>query len=616
MNLKTFSNLLCFVGFVGLYSEVSKPIIIMSILAFALQFIKKIPGLILSFVKLIIISFVIYLMWKKFHSFLVTEVGISFMLVMSFLKLSELESHDDFFNMFLILILLEGCVFISNPSLMIFVFGLVKILLYFYFLIKLQKYDLNLLSLRRVLLLALPAIIFAVGLYFTFPRFTQGFIGFNAKDFFSSTGNTNINFLDLKEFVPSDKSVFKVFNYNLKTSTASMYWKTNHLWDFRNNQWRLSNVMFKDKSIAPIKPISNANFYTIKTEPVYVDYVPHADFEAELLPSKYDITYYKDNIYKLRPPSKGPHEFNFINKSSALLASNLETEKGLKLADNFKLKYRQIILGDTKNQLSIEQKLKLVTDFFIAKKYRYSLTPKTYLSIEDFIDNGVDGYCSHFASAFAFLLRTVDVPSRVVIGYQGGNLNSFDNSILIKEKDSHAWVEFVNSKKEWQRIDPTELVSPERIQLGGDGFFNNLNNNNGIVGKFAQFFGNSKYVDQVQDFVNYLESVSSSGLFSLDQLEQKKLLKNKAGIAFSLLLILFVSFFYLFSRYFRLTKVDPVEKRYQSFLSNMKKRGFVKSDHETATEFSSRINVSDSKLKDYVAKETNYYISSMYERKK
>lgn len=616
MKLKTFSNLLCFFGFLGLFSEVSKPIIFISVVSFLLQFLKKIPSVIMGIIKLILISVTVYLMWKKFHSFLVTEVGISFMLVMSFLKLSELESNDDFFNMFLILILLEGCIFISNPSLLVFIFGLIKILLYFYFLVKLQNYDLNLLSLRRVFLLALPAIFFAVGLYFTFPRFTQGFIGFNSRDFFNSTGNTNISFLDLKEFVPSDKSVFKVFNYSDKPiSTINLYWKTNHLWDFRNNQWRLSNVVFRDKNHTKAIP-QNPKRYTVITEPIYVDFIPHAEGISEIIADKYEISYYKDNIFKLKPPSKGPHEFKILTSNDLPFANEMEIEKGLKILESFKIKYRPQILKDQSVNLSVEKKLNLVVDFFSQKKYRYSLNPKQYNGIEDFIDNGIDGYCSHFASAFAFLLRTVDIPSRVVIGYQGGNINSFDNSILIKEKDSHAWVEYLGSERQWKRIDPTEMVIPERIRLGGDNFFNTLNTADGIVSKFASIFSSNKLVDQAQDFVNYLESISATSLFSIDQLEQKKLLKNKAGIAFSIVLIIFVTFFYFFSRFFKLSKKDPIELRYEKFIAIMKKSGFHKSEFETAGEFARRVDTNDENLKEMIAKETNYYIRSMYERKK
>jgi hypothetical protein len=535
---------------------------------------------------------------------------------MSFLKLSELESHDDFFNMFLILILLEGCVFISNPSLVIFVFGLIKILLYFYFLIKLQNYDLNLLSLRRVVLLALPAIIFAVGLYFTFPRFTSGFIGFNSRDFFNSTGNTNISFLDLKEFIPSDKSVFKVFNYSDKPiSTSNLYWKTNHLWDFRNNQWRISNVVFRDKSNTRVTP-KNPIRYSVVTEPVYVDFIPHAEGISEIITDKFELSYYKDNVFKLKPPSKGPHEFKILTSMDLPIASDLEIEKGLKILDSYKNKYRPQILRDQTSNISLENKLNLVIEYFTNKKYRYSLNPKQYSGIEDFIDYGVDGYCSHFASAFAFLLRTVDIPSRVVIGYQGGNLNSFDNSILIKEKDSHAWVEYLNTDKEWKRIDPTEMVIPERIQLGGDNFFNNLNRSDGIVSRFTSMFSSNKFVDRAQDFVNYLESASATSLFSIDQIEQKKLLKNKAGIIFSIVLIFFVTFFYFFSKFFNLSKKDPIELRYEKFISTMKKNGYQKSEFETAGEFACRIDTKEEKLKEYITKETNYYIRSTYERKK
>jgi hypothetical protein len=160
------------------------------------------------------------------------------------------------------------------------------------------------------------------------------------------------------------------------------------------------------------------------------------------------------------------------------------------------------------------------------------------------------------------------------------------------------------------------MVIPERIRLGGDNFFNTLNTADGIVSKFASMFSSNKLVDQAQDLVNYLESVSATSLFSIDQLEQKKLLKNKAGITFSIVLIIFVTFFYFFSRFFKLSKKDPIELRYEKFIATMKKNGFHKSEFETAGEFAKRVDTNDENLKEMIAKETNYYIRSMYERKK
>src|SRR5690606_37195819 len=58
-------------------------------------------------------------------------------------------------------------------------------------------------------------------------------------------------------------------------------------------------------------------------------------------------------------------------------------------------------------------------------QFTYSLTPPPLGrdSVDDFLFNTREGYCEHFASAFAVMMRSAGVPARVVTGYQGGFFN-------------------------------------------------------------------------------------------------------------------------------------------------------------------------------------------------
>ena len=55
--------------------------------------------------------------------------------------------------------------------------------------------------------------------------------------------------------------------------------------------------------------------------------------------------------------------------------------------------------------------------------YEYTLSPPRLgrNSIDEFLFDTRQGYCEHYASAFVFLMRALDVPARVVTGYQGGS---------------------------------------------------------------------------------------------------------------------------------------------------------------------------------------------------
>ncbi len=87
-------------------------------------------------------------------------------------------------------------------------------------------------------------------------------------------------------------------------------------------------------------------------------------------------------------------------------------------------------------------------------------------SIDDFLFRTRKGYCEHFASAFAFLMRAAGVPARVVGGYLGGERNPFGNYLIVRQTYAHAWVEVWYAKRGWVRVDPTAQVAPDRVTGG------------------------------------------------------------------------------------------------------------------------------------------------------
>ncbi|HEY6453894.1 MAG TPA: DUF3488 and transglutaminase-like domain-containing protein [Steroidobacteraceae bacterium] len=100
--------------------------------------------------------------------------------------------------------------------------------------------------------------------------------------------------------------------------------------------------------------------------------------------------------------------------------------------------------------------------------FEYTLTPPLLDldSVDDFLFNTRRGFCGHFASAFALLMRAGGVPARVVTGYQGGEWNPIGGYLLIRRSDAHAWVEVWENNRGWVRVDPTAIVAPERLRRG------------------------------------------------------------------------------------------------------------------------------------------------------
>jgi transglutaminase-like putative cysteine protease len=97
--------------------------------------------------------------------------------------------------------------------------------------------------------------------------------------------------------------------------------------------------------------------------------------------------------------------------------------------------------------------------------YRYTLDPGVYgeNTADEFWFDRKEGFCEHIASAFVVLMRAMDIPARLVTGYQGGELNPVDGYWIVRQSDAHAWTEVWLQGQGWVRVDPTSAVAPGRI---------------------------------------------------------------------------------------------------------------------------------------------------------
>ncbi|MCV0437953.1 MAG: DUF3488 and transglutaminase-like domain-containing protein [Hydrogenophaga sp.] len=97
--------------------------------------------------------------------------------------------------------------------------------------------------------------------------------------------------------------------------------------------------------------------------------------------------------------------------------------------------------------------------------YSYTLSPGVYGrdTADEFWFDVRAGFCEHIASSFVILMRALDIPARIVTGYQGGELNGLDGYWTVRQRDAHAWTEVWLAGQGWVRVDPTSAVAPGRI---------------------------------------------------------------------------------------------------------------------------------------------------------
>ena len=107
-------------------------------------------------------------------------------------------------------------------------------------------------------------------------------------------------------------------------------------------------------------------------------------------------------------------------------------------------------------------------DYLRSQPFLYTLTPPALGAqpVDEFLFETREGFCEHYASALTVLLRAAGLPARVVMGYQGGELNGFGGYYIIRQSDAHAWTEVWLEDEGWVRVDAVAAVAPERVALG------------------------------------------------------------------------------------------------------------------------------------------------------
>ena len=142
---------------------------------------------------------------------------------------------------------------------------------------------------------------------------------------------------------------------------------------------------------------------------------------------------------------------------------NLQLPRG-SVNPKARLLAQQILLNFDNDAARMEHTLSYYSD----NNFSYTLKPEvmTGNDIDDFLFEKRSGFCAHYSSSFVFLMRSMNIPARVVAGYQGGELNPDSGHITVRQYDAHAWVEVWLEGQGWVSVDPTAQVAPERISLG------------------------------------------------------------------------------------------------------------------------------------------------------
>lgn len=264
----------------------------------------------------------------------------------------------------------------------------------------------------------------------------------------------------------SDAIAFRVQFDDAAPHKKLLYWRGPVFWDFDGRTWTLSSRMLAGR--ANFVPTGPPLTYTVTVEPHNRRWLFALDLPGRV-PHNADVT----ADFQLR--SRVPVRTRTRYAMSSFLdyrATNVDTEQALRAALRLPTGFnpRATALAERWARESADRAGILLRgiEFFRRAGLGYTLTPPPLGrdSVDDFLFGTKRGFCEHFSSAFAYMMRAAGVPTRVVTGYQGGEVNPVDGYIVVRQADAHAWNEVWLDELGWVRVDPTAIAVPLRVESG------------------------------------------------------------------------------------------------------------------------------------------------------
>ncbi|MEQ9563566.1 MAG: DUF3488 and transglutaminase-like domain-containing protein, partial [Woeseiaceae bacterium] len=322
----------------------------------------------------------------------------------------------------------------------------------------------------RLLLYAAPL---ALVMWVFFPRISTPFW---AVPIDTSSGVSGLNDSmspgDVSSLSLSDAVAFRVRFDDAVPPPEDRYWRGLVLHYFDGRTWTGRDPMIDPRARERIRTVGDPTRYQVTLEPTRQHWVFALDVPVE---------------WNLSQTFMGPdqqlarvHPIDQRIQYNAVSHTRYTTDPALsRMAQGW---YTRLPDGRNPQTLTLasdmreaagsdERYIAAVLRKFHDEEYFYTLRPPALGRdpVDRFLFDTRRGFCEHYASAFATMMRAVGIPARIVLGYQGGELNPLGNYMLVRQSDAHAWTEVWLPSRGWHRVDPTAAVAPERILSGMSG---------------------------------------------------------------------------------------------------------------------------------------------------
>lgn len=528
------------------------------------------------------------------------DAGVAFLVMMLGLKVTEIRSQRDYYvTVFLgYFVVITNFFFTQSIQMVIMMFIVVIMMTACLITVNDPK---HIISKRHVAKLSgqmlLQSIPIMLILFVLFPRIAGPLWGLPQDSHTGTTGmDDKMTLGKISQLIQSDEVAFRVQFEGDLPPPAQRYWRGPVLWISDGTTWtEISRNL--QSPIDPDIEFSGTKYkYALTIEPHNDHWLFALDLPNQL-PRNINAHFSPDGQLRSNNAIKHRVQYHLTSQTEFKFnnTDDLFLDVALDLPDQYHPKTKLLAKQWREQSSDDKDYIQRVMNHFNQQDFYYTLTPPLLQgdTIDDFLFESRRGFCEHYAASFTVLMRAAGIPARVVTGYQGGEINPVNDTLVVRQRDAHAWAEVWLQNQGWMRIDPTAAISPARIEQG-------INEIMPIGMRAPIFVANSKaLVDIWQTISNNWDAANN--MWNLWVLaygpEKQREVLNKLGMKnpdwqsmgiwlLSSLALVFIllPLFLLYQR----KKQDPITALYQQFCAKLIPFKLNKKGSEGPVDFSIR----------------------------
>ncbi|MGD9842829.1 MAG: transglutaminaseTgpA domain-containing protein [Steroidobacteraceae bacterium] len=466
----------------------------------------------------------------------------------------------------------------------------------------------------RMLLQALPL---AALLFLLVPRLPGQFWVLPSRDAATSGLSDEMSPGDVSDLSLSSEVAFRVEFTGAPPPTSQRYWRAVVLHDFDGRTWRYrrGEALSVQQVIAKGKTYS----YRMLMEPSNQRWIPVLDMPLQtnlrrsFLTSNAQLIAWQPVTQLIAVDVVAATDYQLGGSLSAAMR-RIDTRLQGALNPRSRVLANEMYTASNDPASYVNAMLKL----FREQAFFYTLEPPKLgtNTVDDFLFNTRRGFCEHFASAFTFMMRAAGIPARVVTGYLGGEVNTVNDYLVVRQSDAHAWSEVWLDDRGWVRVDPTAAIAPQRVERGLDSA---IAQSESVPGRTLRRWAWLYQARQNWDAVN---TFWKARIVNFDSEDQRNVLtqlgiKNPDWRTLGWgLLITFISFFVAMMVWlgwkYRPKRHDPIVQAYNALKRKLEKAGISTVAHEGPVDFLTRAAAAKPAAATQLAELSDLYIALRY----